>query len=220
MKKMVALVAGGTGLVGGELISLLLEDERFEKVKMLSRREVNNEHPKLELLRCDFEGLEALQEQLSADITFCCLGTTIAKAGSKSAFRKVDEQYVLKLAELAKAEGSKTFAVVSAMGADPKSYVFYNKIKGQVEEKLKSLGMERLLIFQPSLLLGERDDYRTGEEFAKSITGIFTPLMVGPLRKYRPIQSRAVATAMIKAATTAEEELRIYQSDEIQALAD
>lgn len=220
MKKMVALVAGGTGLIGGELLNLLLEDERFEKVKMLSRREVDLDDEKLEVILCDFEKLEKVKERLSADVTFCCLGTTIAKAGSKPAFRRVDEHYVLKLAGLAKETGSKTFALVSAMGADANSYVFYNKVKGQVEEKLKALKLKQLFIFRPSLLLGERDEFRTGEEFAKTIMGIFTPLMLGPLKKFRPIQGKAVATAMIKAATTEEKELRIYESDEIQALAD
>ena len=210
-----ALVAGASGLVGGFLLDALLEDSQYREVHSLGRRPLPRQHPKLVQHTVDFArlGSEALPPAQDA---FCCLGTTIKKAGSQEAFRAVDHDAVLAFASASKKAGVRRFLVVTALGADARSRVFYNRVKGETEEHLKALGFESLVILQPSLLLGERAESRPGEHAAIIVSRVLAPLL-RPLAS-RPIEARTVARAMLALAHTAPQGVRVAPSGELQQL--
>jgi uncharacterized protein YbjT (DUF2867 family) len=211
-----ALIAGATGLIGKELLALLLEDPQYEQVIALVRKALPIQHKKLVQQVTDFDHLEEVSEHFRdvADV-FCTLGTTIKKAKTKEAFRKVDYEYPVRLAQLAMQNGAQQFLIVTAMGANRDSGIFYNQVKGQVEEKLRGIGLPALHIFRPSLLLGERAESRLGEQIGSVLAGVLTPLMVGGLRKYRPIHVKTVAQAMVHTARSQAKGLHVYSSEEI-----
>jgi uncharacterized protein YbjT (DUF2867 family) len=213
-----ALISGATGLVGYQLLQLLLTGNTYQQIISIGRRPLPVEHPKLIQKIVDFDNLDSYREDLKADSVFCCLGTTIKKAGTKDNFSRVDFSYVTRLASITSAQGARDFLVVSSMGADANSSVFYNKIKGRMEEALQQIPFHAIHIFRPSLLLGNRNESRPGEEAARLIMPLFSFLMIGPLRKYRPIKDITVACAMIKAANQQKSGINIYTSDEIERL--
>ena len=196
---MTCLIAGASGLVGGELLKILLQDPQFTKIVSMARRELPVQNEKLAQITTPLDKVEAFILPAS-EVAFCCLGTTISKAGSQDKFKLVDHEYVIRFARASKKAGVKKFLVVSALGADADSSVFYNRIKGETERDLKSLKFESLLIFQPSLLLGERAESRPLEKFAIMSAPLLNPLLVGPLAKYKPISAQAVAQSMLKKA--------------------
>ncbi len=211
-----ALLVGASGLVGGELLRQLLDSDRYKKVTLFVRQPLPLDHPKLEQIVVDFENLTAYREHVRVDDLFCCLGTTIKKAGSKEAFRRVDYAYPQQLAQLAKEEGVKNFLLITAMGANAASNIFYSRVKGEVEADIRSLNLPALHIFRPSLLLGERNEFRFGEQVGAVFSKLLAPLMP---RKYRPIQGKTVAAAMIRAAQSEQSGTQIYPSDHIAAFA-
>ncbi len=210
-----AVVAGASGLVGSHLLDALLEDPRYREVHSLGRRPLPKQHPKLVQHTVDFARLgdEALPP---VDEAFCCLGTTIKKAGSQEAFRAVDHDAVLAFAQAAKKAGARSFLVVTALGADPRSRVFYNRVKGEVQEALKAIGFESLVLLQPSLLLGERTEHRPGEHAAIVASRVLAPL----LRPFgsRPIEAHTVARAMLALAREAPKGVKVAPSGELQKL--
>ncbi|MGK7376770.1 oxidoreductase [Planococcus sp. 1R117A] len=197
-----ALLAGASGLVGTELLHILLESPKYEEVKIFVRKRLEIKHPKLEQVLVDYNRLENYEEYFNVNDIYCCLGTTIKKAGSQEAFRKVDYEYPLKMAELAKKHNAENFLIVSALGADPHSKVFYSRTKGEVEKQLKNLDLYALHIFQPSLLLGDRQEFRLGEKIASFLVPVFSPLLFGKLKKYKPVSARRVAYAMYQVGQT------------------
>lgn len=215
MESKSAILVGASGLVGGELLNLLLNSEEYSKVIVLGRRSLNLEHPKLEEIIVDFERLDQYQEKFSVDEIFCCLGTTIKKAKSKEAFKKVDVDYVLSLAKIAKEMKVEKFLIVSSIGADKQSAIFYSKMKGLVEEGLKEIGFSSLYIFRPSLLLGQRQEVRSGESAAAFLSKGLSFLMLGGLRKYKPIEAKVVAKGMYNAAQSTNAGYHTYMSDKI-----
>lgn len=214
--KRTALLAGGTGLTGGHLLSLLLADSRYTRVHALVRKSGLPSHPRLQETVLDYDHPTALS---AIDDVFCCLGTTIKKAGSQAAFRKVDFDYVVNLAHLARKSGAKRFLVISSLGANAHSSVFYSRIKGEMENALRDIGFEELHIFQPSLLLGNRHESRLAERAGVAASGVIAPFMFGPMRKYRPVEAQTVATAMLKAAWANRRGNNVYASDRIVELA-
>lgn len=213
-----ALIAGASGLVGSHLLRMLLQSDRYSQVISAGRRELAIIHPKLDQQIVDFDNLKKSASELAADDVFCCLGTTIKKAGTKEAFYKVDHTYVTQLAEITLRRNASQFLVVSSMGADAKSRMFYNRVKGEMERDVRALGFQSLHIFRPSLLLGERDEHRTGEEIGARIMKPLSKIMFGPLRKYRPIQAETVANAMLRVAAQDQKVDKVYLSDEIERL--
>lgn len=213
-----ALIAGASGLVGSHLLRMLLQSDRYSQVISVGRRELAIIHPKLDQQIVDFDNLKKSASELAADDVFCCLGTTIKKAGTKEAFYKVDHTYVTQLAEITLRRNASQFLVVSSMGADAKSRMFYNRVKGEMERDVRALGFQSLHIFRPSLLLGERDEHRTGEEIGARLMKPLSRIMFGPLRKYRPIQAETVASAMLKVAAQDLKTDKVYLSDEIERL--
>jgi uncharacterized protein YbjT (DUF2867 family) len=213
-----AVVLGATGLVGGHCLELLLADPAYGRVTVLARRPSGRTHPKLSEVIADFDRLESHVDALSADDVFCCLGTTIRKAGSQEAFRKVDFDYPARAARLASGRGAKRFLVVTAMGADAGSRIFYNRVKGEVEREVSRLPFETVVLVRPSLILGERDDRRPAEAAAQVVMPALSFLLAGPLKKYRAIPGRTVAKAMVRLAKEAGPGVRVAESDELAAL--
>ncbi|HYF79377.1 MAG TPA: oxidoreductase [Symbiobacteriaceae bacterium] len=212
-----ALIAGATGLVGGELLRILLARPEYDRVVAIGRRKLDVTDPKLAQLVADFDRLDEAADAFRVDDVFCSVGTTLKKAGSQAAQRRVDYDYQLAVARGALAGGARQFLLVSSMGADPKSTFFYNRIKGELERDVAALGLPSVRIFRPSLLLGERQEVRRGERIAVKLSPYFGPLM--PAR-VRPILARDVAMAMVHAALgPAAAGVHIYLNDEVQRLA-
>ena len=210
-----AWIAGASGLVGSQLLALLLEDTQFGAIVSLGRKRLDVANPKLEQRLVDFTRLE-LDAVASPEVAFCALGTTIAKAGSQQAFRAIDHDAVLAFARCALAAGARCFALVSALGADPASRIFYNRVKGETEADLRSLGFASLVIAQPSLLLGDRAESRPTER-AMIVT---SRLLAGLLKPFasRPIEAQVVARALLAIARDPQPGTRIYLSGELQSL--
>ncbi len=213
-----ALIAGASGLVGGHLLLRLLESPLFDRVISVGRRTMPVSHPKLTQVVADFATLGANTLPAVPTDLFCCLGTTMRQAGSQEAFRKVDFDYPVRLAHLAREAGA-AYYIVSSLGADPGSRYFYMRVKGEVEAELKRMNLRSLHIFQPSLLLGHRKQFRLGEAVAVAVSPVYNLLMVGPLRKYRGIQAADVAGAMLRTAEAARPGAHTYQSDLIVEIA-
>jgi uncharacterized protein YbjT (DUF2867 family) len=195
-----ALVAGGSGLVGGALLELLLRSPDWARTTAVGRRPPARTDPKLDAIAVDFATLGAGSPLPRADAAFCCLGTTMAKAGSQEAFRAVDGDAVLAFAKAAHAGGTRCFALVSAAGADPDSRVFYNRIKGEAEEALRGVGFGTLILARPSLLLGDRSESRPGERAAIVASRLLAPLL--RILPFRPIEAVRVAKALLVLAET------------------
>jgi uncharacterized protein YbjT (DUF2867 family) len=210
-----ALIAGATGLVGNQLLELLLADPNYDKVLILVRQIIPLDHPKLTQIEVNFDQLESLFLPCKVDHAFCALGTTIKKAGSQDAFRLVDHDYVLRLGRFCVKHGIPKFLVVSAMGANSSSSVFYNRVKGEMEVAVSQLPISSILIFRPSLLMGHRKEFRSGERIAQGVMGGLAFLFVGGLKKYKPIQARTVAMAMIRKAASAATGFRVLNSGQI-----
>ena len=204
-----ALIAGASGLTGGYLLNLLLESPEYSSVIAYVRKSSGLTHPKLKEIVVDWE---TLQEPVAAEDIFCCLGTTIKKAGSQEAFRRVDYNYPLQLAQLQYRGGSQQFLLVSAMGADAKSSIFYSRVKGELENALQSIGYKSLHIFRPSFIAGPRKESRTGEKIGLAIFSILSPLFIGSLKKYAPIQAEHIARAMLRTAQKNEQGTKVYDS--------
>jgi len=212
-----ALIAGASGLVGRHLLDLLLAAPEYDRVISLGRRSLALAHPKLTQRLVDFAALDAGLNALRCDDVFCCLGTTIRQAGSRENFRAVDHAAVLALAWAAQRQGARRFFLCSALGADPRSRFFYNRVKGETEEGLLVLEFETLAVFRPSLLLGKRARARLGERVMAALLWLAEPLLIGRLRKYRAIEAAAVARAMLRSSFgEGPRGLLIYPSDEIQ----
>lgn len=200
-----ALVAGSTGLIGSFLVEALLDDPLYGKVRALARRPLRREHAKLKPWVVDFDRLAELEvaeaaERFSEIDVFCCLGTTIKKAGSREAFRRVDHDYVAALAKLGRAAGARRFLLVSSIGADATSGNFYLGVKGAAEESVAALDYPIYHAFRPSLLTGPRRERRSGERLGIAASHLLTPLLLGGLRRYRPIAAQKVAAAMVAVA--------------------
>jgi len=196
-----ALVAGATGLVGGELVKLLLANDAYERVVVLVRKEIGLRHAKLEQAVINFDELDQLPiERFAGADVFCALGTTIKKAGSQDNFRLVDYTYPMVLGRLAKQYGAKAFLIITAMNSDERSLFFYSRVKGEVERDLAKLGLPQLHIFRPSLITGERQEHRTGEQFAAKLSAGLPFLFAGPMARYKPNPATDIAKAMLLTA--------------------
>jgi uncharacterized protein YbjT (DUF2867 family) len=213
-----ALLLGTTGLVGGRLLNRLLAHPGYERVTVWVRRPVSLQIHKFSQLVVDFDRLDEYAAQLDAQDVYVALGTTIKTAGSQEAFRRVDLDYPLALARIAKARGAQRFLLVSALGANPRSRVFYNRIKGEVEAAVAGVGIPQTWFFRPSLLVGQRREERAGERTAIAAGKVLAPFLIGGLRKYRPVAADAVAAAMVYAATH-DVVPGVVESDQIAKLA-
>ena len=208
-----ALVAGTTGLIGNLLLDRLVEDGYYNKIIALSRKPLGRQHQRLINLVVDFDKLEANPGDLRTEDVFCCLGTTIRQAGSQAAFRKVDFDYPLQLARITKGLGAKQFLIVTALGSDKESSIFYNRVKGEVEAAIGELGFPGYHIFQPSMLLGDRKEQRKGESAGKVIMKALDFMIP---RKYKAIEAARVARAMMEVAKRNQAGRHVHVSGELQ----
>jgi len=217
---MQALIVGATGAVGGELLKLCLDGDRYSQVTVIARRTTSLQHEKLRWVEAEFDALEDL-EPVSGMVdgdAYCCLGTTIKAAGSEAAFRRVDHDFVLNSARYAKKCGARQFSMVSALGANSESSTLYNRTKGEAEAAVIAEGFSSLQIFRPSLLKGKRDEFRLAEEIGNWASLLMTPLFHLGLRKYQPVEISKLARALY--ASAGEDRSSgthyIFESDEIQ----
>lgn len=214
-----AILLGASGLVGGFCLHELLQEPVYTRVTLLNRRDLKiGLYPKLVQKVVDFDALKKEDFAGGCDI-FCALGTTIRQAGSQAAFRRVDLEYPLAAARLARKAGSKQFLLVSSVGADPGSKTFYLRTKGELEQQIVKLGFQAIHIFRPSLLLGERKEFRLGERIIQAIAPVLNVLLFGSMRRYRAIKASAVGKAMVVAGREQSRGVFIHEYDAILKLA-
>ena len=212
LSKINAVIIGATGLTGSELALKLLSKNEFSEITCIVRNtpSLNNE---IKYIQTDFDTISDIK--FKADTAFTCLGTTIKKAKTKENFYKVDYHYNLKFAEVCKINGVERFILMSALGANSKSSVFYSRVKGELENAVINLNFKSLTIIRPSVLEGNRIEYRRGEIFLRKLMKIINPLLIGKLRRYRSVRIEQVVNAMIEAAILDQPGIRIIENEEI-----
>ena len=211
-----ALIAGATGAIGSVLLELLNDSDQYLEIHCIGRREPSISGEKIKAHIVSYDELDQLNFQHTIDDVFCTLGTTIKVAGSVESFKKVDRDYVYQVGKLAKSLSVKTCSVISAIGANVQSPNFYSQTKGETEELLQSLGLVSLRLFRPSLLHGDRDEFRLKEAVGFIVLTIMSPLLQGPWKKYRAIHVEQVAKAMYESARQDYPAVHFFESDEIQ----
>lgn len=214
-----AVLAGATGAVGSRLLEILLARDDGPRVIAVGRRPPPCEHARLEWLQAELTDFPAALSGSSFELAFCCLGTTMKRAGSKAAFRAVDLDGVTAFASAARAGGASFFGLVSAAGADARSRNFYLRTKGEAEAAVEALGLPSLAIMQPGLLRGEREEFRAGERLGQAAAPLLDRLLLGPLARYRSVAIDAVAAALEVAARRRAPGVQRYDSPAIEALA-
>lgn len=218
--KKTAVLVGATGLVGGHLLNYLLSSPSYSKVVVLGRKKLDVSSDKLIQHKINFDKYGSYAPLVKGDDLFIALGTTMAKAGSREAFRKVDYTYVLNISRAASDNGVNQLLVVSSVGANPDALVYYTRVKGEIEEALKKLKFWSIHIFRPSILLGERPESRAGESIAKVIGKGLDFVLGGLLTKYKPVDAETVAKAMAVKAQELSSGIHIYPSHWIQKLSE
>jgi uncharacterized protein YbjT (DUF2867 family) len=213
MKK--AILIGASGLTGQSLLNQLLQDEQFDTVVIFLRKELNITHKKLTQLCIDFNQLDTYKDLIKGDVVFCCLGTTIKIAGSQEAFKKVDFTYPTELAKIAKQNNVSTFCLQSSLGADSKSNNFYLKVKGETEDFIRQLNFVSFASFRPSMLLGNRTEFRLGETIGKIVMQVLSFAFIGKLKRYKAIHVNQVASTMIKYAKSSKTGNVIIENEEM-----
>lgn len=212
------LIAGATGLVGSELVTQLLASADTGNIWLLGRRAVDTADQRVKNISYDFQGEPKFSAKPKSPVAFCTLGTTIKQAGSQEAFRKVDYDFVLRFAEVAKELGASSLHVVTAHGAAKNSMIFYNRVKGEIEETLRNVGLASVHIYRPSLLIGDRKEQRAGEGFATAAAKVMSPLFKLPgLSSVQPTPARHLAAFMLQTAANAAPGYYIHSNAEIMA---
>lgn len=215
MKK-TAIILGATGLTGSILLKYLLDDPNYDTIKLFSRRKIGVDSPKVKEYIIDLFELKKHQSNFSGDVVFCCIGTTKAKTPNRDTYRKIDLGIPVDAAELAKTNGIETFLVISALGANSKSSVFYNRVKGEMEEMVLSKGIPNTYILKPSLIIGNRNEKRFGEGLAAGVMKVFNFLIP---KKYKSIPAETIAKSMVKIARNGYSKSEI-PSEEIKVIAE
>ena len=213
-----ALIIGSTGLIGSQLLNLLLDSNDYLKVITFVKRDTGIKHPKLTQYVIDFDKPETYKDLVVGDDFFCTIGTTIKKAGSKKAFRKVDFEYPRQFAAFALQNKVQKYLIISSLSADASSGNFYLKSKGEIQDFLKDCNFESVAVLQPSLLLGNRTEFRFGEKVGTFFMKTLSFLFLGNLKKYKPIEGKTVAKALLKIAQINNTGFKIYESDVIQEI--
>ena len=213
----IALLFGASGLVGSHLLNQLISNNNYSKIKLFVRSAIDLNDPKIEIIQTDFNNLENHREDIKGDDCFFCIGTTKKNSPDKDEYKRVELEVPKQIAQIAKSNFVNSFVFVSSGYADPKSSGDYLKFKGEVEEELKKLNFPKLGVMRPSFLLGDRKEKRVGEKIGIFIFKLISPLLLGPLKKMKPIHSEIVATSMIKVAN---EDLQknTFESNEIMEL--
>lgn len=217
-KEKVAIIVGASGLIGSLLLDILLEKDYYKEVIIFVRKDLGLKHPKCTQYIINFDNAESYKDLVRGDDLYCCLGTTIKAAGSQDAFRKVDFDYPVLFAQLAKMNGVKQFLIVTSMGANRNSSVFYMKTKGECEAAVRSAEIDSVSVFRPASLFGKRNEFRVSEAISIPVFKTLSFLLIGKLKKYRPIAASQVARAMFEIAKLNKCGYSVYESDEIQSI--
>ena len=215
-----ALLFGTTGLVGGYCLQSLLHSKTYDRIISFGRRKVDVPNDKLVQHKINFDDLDQHADLIKGDDLFCCIGTTIKKAGSEEAFRRVDYTYAHRIAEIGVKNKVNQLLLVSSVGADPDSLFFYNRVKGELEEEVRLMPYWAVHVFQPSILLGERNENRWGESIAQKIGKFVDDPTGGLLNKYKPVKAEVVARAMVRAAQKTSEGVHTYPSHVLNEMAE
>ncbi len=216
--KLTAIIFGASGLTGKFVLEHLLYDNRYAEIKLFVRKELKVTSGKIKQILYRQDDMESVAQEIKGDHLFCCIGSTIKKAGSRDTFYKIDHDLVERIAKYASANKVASFVVVSSIGADHESRNFYLNTKGKMEESIKTFPFNNLSIVRPSMLLGIRHERRGLEEIGKIFGKLFAPLMVGSMRKYRPVHASTVAKAMIALANKPKG-VNIVESDKLEEIA-
>lgn len=212
------ILVGGSGLIGSCLLSELRSSDEISDILLVARSASGISDPKIRELILNFDDLDSHAEELKADIIFSCLGTTTGKTPDANLYRKIDLEYPLKMLHIGMNKGLKQFHIVTSIGADAASSNSYLKLKGELENSLKSSGVPSLHIYQPSFLKGERREKRPAEIIMNILSVIIDPLLIGPLKKYKSIKAKTVAKTMLKQSLKDLKGTFIYPSIQIQNL--
>lgn len=213
-----AILLGATGLTGGILLQKLLQDSRYRKVVIFSRRKVAVKHPKIEEHLVDLLQLENEKDFFKADEIFCCIGSTQKKTPDEKTYHQIDYGIPVTAAKIAKEKGIDNFLVISALGANAGSKLFYNRTKGEMERDVLAEGIPKTFIFQPALIAGDREEKRIFEKISKEVMKVANPLLSGGLKKYRSIHPETIAEAMLKVANSGYSK-KLIPSDQIKLIA-
>jgi uncharacterized protein YbjT (DUF2867 family) len=213
-----AVLAGASGLIGSNLLQVLLQQDYYDEVLILVRHSLPLKHIKLTQIETDFSRLEEYAQYISGHALFCCLGSTKKKTPDPAVYRKIDHDYPLLLAEIARKNDVQQCHLVSSLGADPASSVSYTKMKGETEADITKVGLPCLHIYRPSFLTGDRKERRPLERVFTGLMKILDPILIGTLKKYRSIPAATVASAMFKQSINNQRGIFIHLSDEIQQL--
>jgi len=213
------IIAGASGLIGSKLLTIMLNHVDYDEVLVLVRKKLPIEHKKLIQLVIDFDKLDDHAAAITGNAVFCCLGSTQKKTPDLAVYRKIDHDYPVMLAQLAKQNGVNQYHLVSAIGANSKSSNFYTKMKGETEDDLQEVGLKCLHIYEPSILTGDRKESRPMERISIGLMKVINPLLIGGLKKYRSIPAQTVALAMFNESLKNDEGVFIHASDKIKLLA-
>lgn len=214
-----AIIVGASGLIGNELLNIVLQSTEYQEVLILARKEIAVNAPKLVQLVVDFDDLDKFAGSINGHVLFSCLGTTKAKTPDESIYRKIDHDYPVQLAQIAHRNKMKQYHLVSSIGADVHSSVFYTRLKGETERDIEQVGIPTLHIYQPSFLEGRKKGERALENFLNGLMKVINPLLIGSLKKYRSIPAATVAMAMFKQSLKNEAGIFVHPSDKINLLA-
>ena len=215
-----AVIIGSTGLTGSYLVQNLLNSTEYEKIISFVRKSTDILHPKLVEYIIDFDNPDSYKNLIEGDDFFCCMGTTIKKAGSQKVFRKIDLTYPVKFAQLASNAGMKQYLIITAIGANAESGNFYMRTKGECEKQLRDIAIPSVSVFRPSLLLGNRQEFRLKEKLSEYLMKIVSAFFVGKLKKYKAIEAKKVAFAMYAVAQQHTRGYSVYESDKISAISE
>ena len=217
MKK--ALIFGSSGLVGSNLVKIILQNEKYDHIKLFVRSETENKSKKLEIIKTDFNNLEKHKDSIIGDDCFFCIGTTRKNTPDKNEYIITEYNIPVEIGKIAKSNSVKNFIYVSSLGANPNASGLYLKNKGQAEQELINLNFPRLAIIRPSILLGNRKENRIGEKIGIFVMKLLSPLFLGKLKKYKPIKVENVANAMVNIAQNNYQET-IFESDQLEVIAE
>lgn len=213
-----AILFGGTGLVGSYLLNELLNNDHYSEVIAVTRRPISIQHPKLKTVIGDYASLSQLKDHIYADDIFIALGTTQRATPDRAKYYEVDHDYPLLAASIAKDQGASSVFLVSSIGANPDSRTFYLKTKGELERGIVALNFEHTHIFRPSMILGNRSEHRPGESIMKKVWKLIDPLFIGKLSKYKGIEGKSIAVAMVNSALKDSDKVKIHYWSEMHAL--
>jgi uncharacterized protein YbjT (DUF2867 family) len=217
MSKSITII-GASGLIGNEVLKLALDNIAIQNITILVRKSQNLNHPKLTEIITDFKNLKDLENKVNGDALICCLGTTRKKTPNLEEYKNIDFGLTVEIAKIAKINDVQQIYLISAIGADPNSKIFYNRLKGETEQALIKMDFPQTIIYRPSLLIGKRKEFRFGELIAQKLAPIFDVFLIGSLKKYHSISSNTIAKAVINRVLSNSEKIEIMEYNEIHLL--